>query len=206
MVYLFDDIASFSSQDLAVALALVSGQRRDKALMFKFEKDQKLSVIAYLLLMHGLKREYSITSAQEFCYSEREKPSLKNYPEIHFNISHCPKAVACAIAAEPVGIDVEEMSHYSPDLSEYVHNASENKQIQSLERPQEEFCRLWTVKESILKITGIGLVDDTKDLIAKHKDLTIRSKVYPERGYAMSYALRSDKILLVVKVTELLNL
>ena len=203
MIYLFDDISSFTAQDLALGLASVSGQRREHALRFRFNKDRKLSVIAYLLLMYGLEREYGITEPQEFCISEKGKPSFINHPDIFFNISHCNKAVVCAINDNPVGIDVEEFSHYSVELSQQVHNTAENEAIAAFLHPEEEFCRLWTVKEAILKITGIGLVDDTRPLLTQYPDIVLHSQIYSSKGYAMSYALYSPQEIPILQVNAL---
>ncbi|MCF0173740.1 MAG: 4'-phosphopantetheinyl transferase superfamily protein [Bacteroidales bacterium] len=192
MIYLFDDLQAFTTQDLERGLGLVGAQRREKAFKFVFEKDRKLSTVAFLLLMFGLRREYGIPEPQELVYSAHNKPLLKLHPDIHFNISHCPKAVACAISSQNVGIDVEEMSQYSQDLSVQVHSKAENEIILSLPHPEDEFCRLWTVKEAILKLTGIGMVDDTRPLIAQYPQIQSHSEIYPDKGYALSYALMTN--------------
>jgi 4'-phosphopantetheinyl transferase len=202
MIYLFDDMDAFTSQDLTRGIEKVSTQRRMKALNFKFEKDRKLSVIAYLLLMYGLRNEYNIQGTPDFAYTETQKPYLINSPNVHFNISHCSKVAVCAIMSQPIGIDVEMMSSYTPELSEYVHNKEENRIIQSAPKPQEEFCRLWTAKEAILKIKGTGLVDNTKLLITNHPELFIHSEIYSQEGYAMSYALYNNRTISIKRIQK----
>ena len=58
MIYLNDDIAGF---DLDAALPLLSEQRREQALKFKYELGRKTCAMAYLLLCEGLQKEYGLT-------------------------------------------------------------------------------------------------------------------------------------------------
>ena len=51
----------------------------------------------------------------EFSYGEHGKPFLKNYPDWHFNISHCKNAVCCVLSRENVGIDIEEIKRCVDD-------------------------------------------------------------------------------------------
>ena len=99
MIYLNDDIAGF---DLERALPLLSDQRREQALKFRYELGRKTSAMAYLLLCEGLRQEYGIMERPLFEYGEHGKPSIVGHPEIHFNLSHCREAVVCAVSDRPV--------------------------------------------------------------------------------------------------------
>ena len=110
MIYLDDHIWDF---DLQQALAKVSPQRREYALRYRLERDQRLSVVAYRLLQRALLAEYGIEVAPQFHYDENGKPQLAGYPDVHFSLSHCREAVACVVSAQPVGIDIETIDHYS---------------------------------------------------------------------------------------------
>ena len=57
MIYLDDHIQDF---DLQQALKEVSPQRRQYALRYRQERDQRLCVAAYRLLRHALLEEYGI--------------------------------------------------------------------------------------------------------------------------------------------------
>ena len=41
--------------------------------------------------------------------TRRGKPFLKDYPHIHFNISHCSGMVACGFSSGPLGLDLEKV-------------------------------------------------------------------------------------------------
>ena len=60
MVYLNDDIAHFDWQS---ALPLLSAQRREQVLKFKYEQGRRTCAAAYLLLCEGLRKEYGIPSS-----------------------------------------------------------------------------------------------------------------------------------------------
>ncbi len=159
MVYIDEHIDDF---DLQAALTEISDQRRLQALRFKFERGQRTCVLAYLLLKKALREEYGLTENPLFEYGPHGKPFIVGHPEIHFSLSHCREAVACAVSDRPVGIDVESVQRYRESLAQYTMNEQEQQQIAAAERPDVAFIRLWTMKEARLKLTGEGITNDLK--------------------------------------------
>ena len=159
MIYIDDHIDDF---DLQEALATVSAQRREQALRYRHERDRRLNVAAYRLLHRALMTEYGINELPQFTYDSNGKPALAGYPDIHFSMSHCRVAVACAVSDRPVGIDIETLDHYSDrddhrDSScdeESVHVPPDDCRILESHYPNAAFTRLWTMKESLFKLTG----------------------------------------------------
>ena len=152
MIYICPDIYSFELQE---ALDSVSPERREKALHYRQERDQRLSLAAYRLLQDALNSEFGIKGAQpEFIYDDKGKPLLKDHPDIHFSLSHCHDAAALAIDDRPVGIDIENYDQYSEDIARTVMSDEEMRDILSAPRPTVAFTRLWTMKESLYKLTG----------------------------------------------------
>lgn len=182
MIYLNDDIAGF---DLEAALPLLSDQRREQTLKFKFEQGRKTCAMAYLLLCEGLRREYGIGEKPVFEYGEHGKPSLVGHPEIHFNLSHCRQAVICAVSDRPVGVDVESVREFHDSLVRYTMNDREVEQIARSSDPRWEFIRLWTMKEAVLKLSGTGISDNIKDVLTglRHSIETVENR---QRGYVYS--------------------
>ena len=162
MIYIDEHIFDF---DLKTALEQISPQRREQALNFKFELGQRTCVLAYLLLKRALKEEFGISENPLFEYGEHGKPFIVGHPEIHFNISHCKKAVACAVSRKPIGIDVETIHREEKSLIEYTMNAEETAQIMSSEQPGVAFTLFWTLKEARLKVTGEGITCDLKKVL-----------------------------------------
>ena len=163
MVYINEHIDDF---DLPTALADISEQRRQQALRFKHERGQRTCVLAYLLLKEALRVEYGITGNPTFEYGEHGKPRLVEHPDIHFSLSHCREAVACAVSRRPVGIDVESVRRYKEPLAAYAMNDGERADILAAERPDVAFARLWTMKEARLKLTGEGITTNLKAALA----------------------------------------
>lgn len=187
MIYINDSIDAF---DVEAALPLLSDERRQQTLRYRYERGRKTCAAAYLLLCEGLKKEYGITEKPLFSYGPHGKPMLRDYPQIHFNFSHCRDAVVCAISERPVGVDVESVSHYKESVARYTMNQQEMEQILQAERPDVMFTRLWTQKEAVLKLSGEGLRDNLKEVLAEINELDIKTVVSSDDRYVYSVACK----------------
>lgn len=181
MFYLNDNLQHF---DFEAALPLLSEQRREQALKFRYELGRKTCAAAYLLLCDALQQEYGISERPVFGYGDHGKPFVIGHPDIHFNISHCREAVVCVVSDRPVGADVEEIQRYKDSLARYTMNDEELAVINASSRPDVEFIRLWTMKEAKLKLSGSGIIDDMKHVLdGTEHFLTV---INEEKGYIYS--------------------
>lgn len=151
--------------DLEAAMPKLSEQRREKLLQYKSESDRCASAAGYLLLCECLQKKYGICDAPIMKYGKYGKPQISGHEEIHFNISHCRRAVMCVVSDTPVGVDIETVDRYTPRLAQYTMNSHELQQIQKAESPAFEFARLWTMKEALLKMTGRGITNNIKNVL-----------------------------------------
>ena len=160
---------------------LYAGRMEDLTKDWKEEKNRE-SLCGRLLLLRGLwEQGYTIGSLDPADFSECRsrlenlesllekgpygKPCLAAYPEIHFNISHSGGWAVCALAAMPCGVDIQERRPIrSRRIVERTMNAREQRQIREAEDSTAEFIRLWTYKESCIKLSGEGLRQDMKTL------------------------------------------
>ena len=181
-VYLSKDIWDFN---LDAALAEISEQRREQAVKFKHELGQRLCVLAYQLLKQGLIEVYGIEENPVFEYNEHGKPSIVGHPEICFNLSHCKEAAICAISDQPVGVDVESVRSFNESLVRYTMNEDEIRQIESSEDRAVAFIRLWTMKESAMKLIGTGISNDMKHVL-QQKRLEFETFVDAESHFVYS--------------------
>ena len=156
MVYIFDRLDQYTDEAYEKHLSSLPVWRREKALQYKKLDDRKRSVLAFVLLQRALRDEYGITEVPEFVYNEFGKPSLPNLP-IHFSLSHCKDAVACAVSNHNIDIDVESIVPYNPDVARRVCTVYELKMLEQSSNKDVEFIKLWTVKEAISKYEGMGL-------------------------------------------------
>ena len=172
--------------DVEQALQAVSVQRRMEALRYRYDKDRRQSLAVYLLLCEGLEKEYGITALPQFVFGHHGKPMLKDYPDIHFNLSHCREAALCVISDQPVGCDVESVpNELDMDVCRYCYNEEEIADIVASDHPTIAFTILWTKKEAYLKLTGEGLTDDLPSLFgpAQSEEVSFSTFVAPDKSY-----------------------
>ena len=162
MIYINDCLEDFSVE---AALPLLSEQRRQKVMRFSHDQGRCQSAAAFVLLCEGLRKEYGIEEPPLLDFGPHGKPFIAARPDIHFSLSHCPKAALCALSDRPVGADIERIATVRPSLVAYTMNDDEQRQISLAARPDIEFMRLWTMKESLLKLTGEGIRSSLKDVL-----------------------------------------
>ena len=164
--------------------------RRAKADRFRFEKDKRLSVAAGALLQYALQMENVWEPSIDV--TSNGKPYLVGEESLHFNLSHSEGMVMCAIAEKEVGCDVEKKAVLDRRLAEYVMTEHELDRIYGLEKDteqQEMFFRLWTLKESYMKATGLGIGLEPKSfgMIARKDKVKVTPPVDEREFYFKEY-------------------
>lgn len=156
MIYLYDTLENYSDERYSKHLNALPTWRKEKALRYKKLDDRKRSVLTFVLLQYALREEYGINEVPEFVYNEFGKPSLPNLP-IHFSLSHCKDAIACAVSDYNIGIDVESIAPYNRGVARRVCTADELGSLENSTDKDADFIKLWTMKEAISKFEGMGL-------------------------------------------------
>lgn len=142
-------------------------ERKEKLFRFRQEIDRKNCIVAYLLLLHGLYAEYGVFNPI-LLYEQNGKPYLRDYLDIHFNISHCPHGCVCAISDSPIGVDIQDIRPFSQPIAERCCSKAELGLLKRSTNPALEFTKMWVMKESYLKMKGTGItvnlcsIDTTK--------------------------------------------
>lgn len=154
MLYINDDIDSIVLDDF---WGEMSEQRCEQMMGLNNERSRKLGVAAYELLCDALSLEYGIVAKPVFGYHEGGKPFIADREDICFSLSHCRNGAACVVDNMPVGVDIESIRTYNPLLAQKILNDNEMLAVESSARPDIEFIRMWTMKESYLKLTGEGI-------------------------------------------------
>lgn len=167
MLYVFDEIDALDDDYPRRCMPYLSEQRREKVLTYRYPLDRKLSAAAFMLLRLALRENHGIDEPVVFSYGTNEKPFLRDYPHIQFNVSHCARAVACVISKCEIGVDVQEIGPVSDDLAKRVLTEREYKSFTTAGNPFRQFCEYWTIKESWLKKTGMGIGTDLTALSAE---------------------------------------
>ena len=129
-------------------------ERKEKILLYKLEQSRKQSLGAGLLLKWALKKHGA--AVEQLSYGANGKPEAEG---VFFNLSHSGQWAVCAIGDGPVGCDVEEIASVREGIAERFFTENEVQYLAQFEgeRRNEEFFRLWTLKESYMKMTGEGM-------------------------------------------------
>lgn len=167
--------------------------RLEKALSFHFDVDKYLCAKSFFLLKKMLLQEYQLKDIPQFSYGENGKPYFKEYPNIHFNISHCKTGIACVVNNTPVGIDIEQI-HFDKIVAENILSQKELQIVQNSKFPEQEFIKYWTMKESYLKLIRVGITDDMKNILDKCAD-EVEFKTYVDNtnSFVTTVAFNKNK-------------
>ena len=176
MLYrIFDDMTQCSEQEVARLLPLVSAQRREQALRYKHTFGQYCCLQSYKMLCELLAEwsrlhQLPINQQPIFLYNDYGAPYIEGGP--HFSISHCKRGIAVAVSENPIGIDIEVIRTFSPELMRKTMNEDEQLRITSSAIPEVEFIRFWTQKEALLKLQGTGIISDLHHVLDHTLDLS----------------------------------
>lgn len=190
--YRIIDTPDISGEELQRLIVTLPSWRREQAEKFKFKSGKRECALSYLLLCNMLREHFQITEQPAFTIGEHGKPQLRfqhTDREIHFNLSHCKKAIACIVSDESeVGIDVECLGRYSESLANYCMSTEEVEAINNAPDSDVIFTRLWTQKEAILKYSGEGIIDDIKHVLcpSRLQEVSIETCVVEQKGYVWS--------------------
>ncbi|MBP5557139.1 MAG: 4'-phosphopantetheinyl transferase superfamily protein [Bacteroidales bacterium] len=173
-------LEQYDEAKMAECLSWFPQERVDNILKINHLQGRREKAAAYELLVEMMREEGCLKQLPLFQYDENGKPHLSNYPSLHFNISHCKKAVAVALHHAEVGIDIECRRPVSQALMERVCCAEELSLIRSSADAELEFIRLWTRKEALLKCTGVGIREDLREILSYYTDYKIITEYIAE--------------------------
>lgn len=145
---------------LSCAAELLPPGRRAKAERFQTVQDRTNCVFGYLLVRTALKREFSFSpEPADFFYEPNGRPYFDSCP-VRFSLSHCKEGILCALQPEccgEIGADIQNVRPVSRATLLRVCSPQEVVEIDASSSPETEFCRLWTLKESLVKQSGASL-------------------------------------------------
>lgn len=120
-------------------------------------EDRARSLGVALLLLFALQEEgYQVEKLPDFGYTGKEKPYLREFPQIHFNLSHTKNMIAAVISDNEVGVDIEHIREIKEATINRVFTENEKKMAHYR---MEGYVHIWTIKEACAKLLGTGLAD-----------------------------------------------
>lgn len=192
MLYrIFDDMTQCSEQEVARLLPLVSAQRREQALRYKHTFGQYCCLQSYKMLCELLaewSRVHQLPINQQpiFLYNDYGAPYIEGGP--YFSISHCKTGIAVAVSQNPVGIDIESIRSFKPELMRKTMNEDEQLRITSSAIPEVEFIRFWTQKEALLKLQGTGIIADLHNVLTHSQNVSWTEITHQSPDYICTIA------------------
>ena len=138
---------------------LMPEYRKDKIDRIKSESDKRRSLAAGALLLYGA-RLLGLSKLPEVIKGENGKPYFKD-SSVFFNLSHSGERVMCVIGDTEAGCDIENANRkYDMNVAKRFFSPSEVKALEeTLDEDEKKklFFKLWTLKESFVKLKGDGL-------------------------------------------------
>ena len=180
-VRIFDRMEECTEEAVQAMLPMVSQQRREQALRYRHLFGRFCCLKSWLMLsaIH--------IGEMEFLYNEHGKPYIEGGP--FFSISHCKEAIAVALDDQPIGIDVESIRRFDPELVTRTMNDSEQALIAASAHPERAFIRLWTQKEAVLKMEGTGIesFEQLQTILSKYRNIEISTIENEKYIYTIAY-------------------
>jgi len=150
-------LADISNLDTEQDISLFSEYRKEKIEKIKTPLKRRQSIGAELLLMYALKQAMPDADFPlSIKCGENGKPEFENLP-LHFSLSHSGNYAACALWDKDIGLDIEFKAEYNEKIAQRYFLQHEQDWLKGAENKNSVFAKIWTAKESALKIMGTGL-------------------------------------------------
>lgn len=149
----FADVTDLADEALyRRAYRLCPQGRQKKADAYRFDKDKCLCVGAGVILRYAFSEIGEEFDKVSFFCTSSGKPGSDR---ACFSLSHSGTWVMCAISKKcELGCDLEKTDRGSLRIAERFFTDSETEWVR---QDKNNFCRIWTLKESVMKCDGRGL-------------------------------------------------
>ena len=155
----YADISQFINDPSLIAARLgeVDEGRRDRIARARFD-DTKAEILCGGLMIKKALFDACGIADPVIMKNEFGKPYLSDRHDVFFNISHSGSVVLCSVSDVECGVDVEDLSAEHPimELSSRFLSDLESAAVMMSADPNRAFCRLWTLRESYVKMRGRG--------------------------------------------------
>lgn len=146
-----------TEEAIAKYIAKVTPERRSRIETTKRLETKASLLGAGLLLKAVLQKEYGLS---DFTLETNEfgKPFIVGREDIRFNLSHSGDVAVCTVSDTDCGVDIENVSapHDTMAVANRFFSRNEYAAMMLSPNPNEAFCRLWTLRESYVKMRGKG--------------------------------------------------
>lgn len=148
-------------------LTCINAEKRMRIKKYRRMKDKYEALLSELLIRYIIIKKLNICNYSiKFNKGEFGKPFLENISDFYFNISHSVEWIICAIDMENIGVDIEKIRNIKyKEVAQNFFSEGEYRFIFSNGEKEEQnnFFRVWTLKESYIKACGKGFAIPLKD-------------------------------------------
>ncbi len=209
-VYLIN-VLHMPKEVIAYLASTLSLKEKKKAVRFRRELDRQAYVAGRGMLRVLIGECLNLFPGEIELTDERfGKPYLKGYRDtFQFNLSNSGPYIAIAVhpGEQQIGIDLEAINEKFEywEVASHYFTSSECDRVFS----HEDFYKIWTKKEALLKATGVGLVEGLNQLdFSKEVNFLNTSderlKLFKNRKYTL-YTLGNEEIIVTFGIREQLT-
>ncbi|MBQ8980828.1 MAG: 4'-phosphopantetheinyl transferase superfamily protein [Eubacterium sp.] len=142
-----------------------SAERKLKIDRLRFDSDKRLALGADILI----KRALGELAREQIKTNDFGKPYIENCA-VRFNLSHSGSIAMIAISDTEVGCDVQKTEEAPLKVAQRYFCESEQNLINESNDKAKMFFRLWTLKESYIKMLGKGLSEPLDSFAVRFDD------------------------------------
>ena len=200
------DVAKLPSELVFELGKLLSPKELRKAARFRFLKDRRVYLSGRGMLRKMASEVLGIPAENLDVQEEKYgKPYFDGFKSIlPFNLSNSGEVVAIAFdfGQREVGVDVEKinMDFEYWEVAGHYFSQKECDRVFN----HRDFYSIWTRKEALLKVTGVGLVDDLPkiDLSGKMNRVEVKDeRLLPFKNKAFTlYTFNNEEIVITLAV------
>ncbi|MGN0595718.1 MAG: 4'-phosphopantetheinyl transferase family protein [Ruminiclostridium sp.] len=181
-----------SADILEQVLSLLPEWRKETAERFMHVDDKLNCGLSYLLLQYALYMEFGFFETERFDFGEIGKPYLSKHKDVFFSISHCRTAICCCAGKTEMGVDIQDIRKYSFRTAKRVCTENELALLDKAENSDRLFSEIWSVKESVGKMTGKGFGEGFPQIDSLLRIKNKSSSVYEAADYFISLSIKNS--------------
>ncbi len=175
-------------------LEKIEAGRRERLERTQSRVQRLRSLAAGCLLHDALCRELGLLPKEKGAFSigyrEGGKPFLREGEGLFFNLSHSGDYVCCAVGREETGVDIQVHTKVRQSLPERFFTQEDNRRLKEAGTEREAlFFRMWSIKESYLKLTGKGIWAGLSSFEIQWEERVIRENGKREAMFAENLSL-----------------
>lgn len=165
-LWIWPSLHQLGENELNQCKSIMSGSELEALAGMSRAKRKQEFLAGHYLIRQALNQEASSPLAHWLITQNPDTgPELSpgQSTKLHFNLSHSAHTVCCLIGnGVEVGVDIEKINPKRRilELASNYFSENENQELRELkdeEKQRDHFYRLWTLKESVIKLHKAGL-------------------------------------------------